>query len=144
MILITKKCPLWPYLALYMQFLWHALFTKATPTNYTICYNLNCHINERETPKTCLTNHKGSISHHIMPLVINSLGGGHIHTHTQAYSHCGQKQLQETSHAPAEGWRMPGLTSWCISLSKNQALVSVITLYYKNTTGILVQWKLIA
>ena len=28
---------------------------------------------ERETPKTCLTNHKGSMSHHIMPLVINSL-----------------------------------------------------------------------
>jgi len=25
---------------------------------------------------------KGSISHHIMPLVINSLGGGHTHMHT--------------------------------------------------------------
>ena len=24
----------------------------------------------------------GSISHHIMPLVINSLRGGHTHTHT--------------------------------------------------------------
>ena len=31
--------------------------------------------------RTYLTNHMGSISHHIMPLVINSLGGGHTHTH---------------------------------------------------------------
>jgi len=33
-------------------------------------------------PKTCLTNHKVLISHHITPLVINSLGGGDTHTHT--------------------------------------------------------------
>jgi len=34
-------------------------------------------------------------------------------------------------------------TSWCISLSKNQALVCIITLS-KTTTGIyIVQWKLI-
>ena len=30
--------------------------------------------------RTYLTNHIGSISHHITPLVINSLGGGHTHT----------------------------------------------------------------
>jgi len=47
-------------------------------------------------PKTCLTNHKGSISHYIMPLVINSPGGGHTHTHT--HTHRGQKQFQETRH----------------------------------------------
>ena len=31
----------------------------------------------------------GSISHHIMPLVITSLGGGdtHIHTHTHTHTH---------------------------------------------------------
>jgi len=80
-----------------MQFSWHTLFTKATPINYMIRHDFNCYINERETPKTCLTNHKGSISHHITPLVINSLGGGHTHTHTHRY--CGQKQFQETSHA---------------------------------------------
>ena len=28
-----------------------------------------------------------SISHHITPLVIHSLGGGHTHTHTHAYRH---------------------------------------------------------
>ena len=32
--------------------------------------------------RTYLTNRMGSISHHIMPLVINSLGGGHTHTQT--------------------------------------------------------------
>ena len=30
--------------------------------------------------RTCLTNHMGFISHHIMPLVINSFRGGHTHT----------------------------------------------------------------
>ena len=32
--------------------------------------------------KTCLTNHMQSISHHIMPLVINALEGGHTQRHT--------------------------------------------------------------
>jgi len=77
MTLIIEKCLLLPYLALYMQFLQCALFTKAMSTNYRI--DFNCHINERETPETCLTNHKGSISNHIMPLVINSLMGEHTH-----------------------------------------------------------------
>jgi len=81
MIIVVKKHPLRPYLAFYMQFSQCALFLKARPTNYRIHHNFNCYINERETSKTCLTNHKGSISHHIMPLVINSLGGGHKHTH---------------------------------------------------------------
>ena len=35
--------------------------------------------------RTYLTNHIGSISHHITPLVIHSLRGGH--THTDAYRH---------------------------------------------------------
>jgi len=56
-------------------------------------------------PTTCLTNHKSPISHHIMPLVINNLGGGHTHT----YRHCRQKQFQETSRAPAKGQHAPGL-----------------------------------
>ena len=37
--------------------------------------------------RTCLTNRMGSISRHIMPLVINSLGGGHTHTHTHTHTH---------------------------------------------------------
>jgi len=77
----------------------HALFMKAMPTNYTICHNFNYHINNRETPKTCLTNHKCSISHHITPLVINSLRGRHTHVHTHT-------RIQ---------------TSWTKVISRNQA-----------------------
>ena len=32
---------------------------------------------------TYLINHMESMSHHITPLVINSLGGGHTHTHVR-------------------------------------------------------------
>ena len=51
----------------------------------------------------------GFISHHITPLVINSLGGRHTHTHTNKHTHTqththiqmsAQEQFQETSHAP--------------------------------------------
>jgi len=42
---------------------------------------LVCHINERETLKTCFNQ---SQRHHIMPLFINSLGEGHTNTHTVA------------------------------------------------------------
>jgi len=116
--LITKKRTLRSYFALYMQFLRHTLVTKATPTNYRIChnFNFNCYINKRETPTTCLTNHKGSISHHIMPLVINNLRGKD--THMQAYRYRGQKQFQETRCTLAKSWHMPGLNikrSVCIS-----------------------------
>ena len=33
-----------------------------------------------------LTNHMGSISHHITPLVINSLGDGHTHARIQTFA----------------------------------------------------------
>jgi len=46
-----------------------------------IHHDFNCHINEREKSKICLTNHKGSVSHHITSLGINSLRGGHTHKH---------------------------------------------------------------
>ena len=48
---------------------------NANPTNDTNC---NCHMSQR----TYSTNHMClRISHHIMPLVINSLEGGHTYTH---------------------------------------------------------------
>jgi len=59
-------------------------------------------------PKTCLTNHKGSISHHIMPQVINSLGGGHTHTHTHTQHHR-QKLFQENSYTSNKCQQAPGL-----------------------------------
>jgi len=71
-----------------------------------IHHDFNCHLNERETPTAWLTNHKGSVSHHIMPLVINSLGAG---VDTNAYRHYGQKQFQETSRTSTFGWRAPDL-----------------------------------
>jgi len=101
MTLVTKKhpCPL------------HAVFTTCFVFEglRRPCHNFNCYINEREIPKTCLTNHKGSISHHIMPLVINSLRGRHTHTHI--YSHRRQKQFHETSCVLAFGQHAPSLTS---------------------------------
>ena len=45
---------------------------KATLTNDT---DYSCH-------RTFLTNHIGSTSHHIMPLVINILGSRHMYTNT--------------------------------------------------------------
>jgi len=127
MTLITKKCTLRSYLAVYVQFSQHTLFTKAMPTNLSIHHNFNCHINERETPTTCLTNHKSSISHCITPLVINSLGGGHTHTHTHThmhdvYSHHGQKQFQETSCALAFGWHTPVLKIPIMCIGENMQL----------------------
>jgi len=65
----------------------HAVFTTCfvykghthqAPTIW-IRNDWKCHINKRERPNTCLTNHKSSISHPIMLLVINNLGGGHTH-----------------------------------------------------------------
>ena len=70
--------------------------------------------------RTCLTNRMRSISRHIMPLVINSLGGGHIRTYTHINMHtddlhrinfkkpgelaCGQR---------APGLKMMWLGSYC-------------------------------
>jgi len=56
-------------------------------------------INERETPKTCLTNHKGSMLHHIMPLVINSLRDGHTNTHAHKHTHiAGKSNFKKLVH----------------------------------------------
>ena len=54
-----------------------------------------------------------SISRHIMPLVINDLGGGHTHTHTHANTHIHIQTirtkaiLQNQAHAgrrPVRAW----------------------------------------
>ena len=46
--------------------------------------------------KTCLTNHTGSISDHIAPLVIKSLGGGETHTYTSTRAYWLYRQKQYT------------------------------------------------
>ena len=60
----------------------------------SVCESYQCqgtHINNNIAAvcRTCLANHIGFISHHIMLLVINSLGDGHTckHTHTNKYQH---------------------------------------------------------
>ena len=63
---------------------------KTTPTNFT---DYSCYVRAIEliypscsqSHRTYLTNHMGSISHHIIPLVINSLGRGHTHTQTRIH-----------------------------------------------------------
>ena len=39
----------------------------------------------------------GSISHHIMPLVVHSLGGGHTHTHARKYAYRKQPSVSTTT-----------------------------------------------
>ena len=58
--------------------------TKATSIHFIDC-NIR-QLKSRKSHKTCLTNHTGSMSHHIiMSLVIKALGGGHITTHRHAH-----------------------------------------------------------
>ena len=69
---------------------------KATPTNDT---DYSCHKKLQN-----LFNHSyGSISHHITPLFITSLGGKHtqnkIHRHTHTHILCGYDQIPETKCA---------------------------------------------
>jgi len=82
---------------------------RPCPPIILIRHDFNCHINERQTLKTCLTNDKGSISHHITPLGINSLGGGHAHTHTHKHTHIADKSNFKKPGAPAFSCRGPGL-----------------------------------
>ena len=55
--------------------------------------------------RTCLTNRMGSISRHIMPLVISSLGGGHTHKHTYRCPHRSNFKKPGV-HQPVAGARL--------------------------------------
>jgi len=82
---------------------------RPCPPIIWIHHDFNCHINERENPKTCLTIHKGSISHHIMPLVINSFEGRYTHMHASIF------------------------TLWTRAISRNQSCASqIIAVYLQN------------
>ena len=58
---------------------------KTTPIHFI---NGKSHIKQLKAGKshTCLTNHTWSMSHHIMPLVINALGSRHTHRHTNTHT----------------------------------------------------------
>ena len=73
---------------------------KATPIYFI---DRKCHIKQLKagkSHKTCLTNHTWFISHHIMPLVINSHWG---QTHTDTHTSANQSNFKKP------GLRMPGL-----------------------------------
>ena len=59
--------------------------------------------------RTYSTNRMGSISHHITPLVIDSLGGGHTHTnkHTQTNTH--YLQLEVTCTHSKKNYKSTGV-----------------------------------
>ena len=68
-----------------------------------------------DTNYSCyLTNCMGSRPHHIMPLVINSLGGRHTHTHTH-------------THTNTHAYRH----SWTEAILRNRACA-----WFKNGVGI--------
>jgi len=58
----------------------HFDYERPRLPNIWTCHDLVCYKNEKETHKTYLTNHKGTITRHY--LLILSLGGGHTNTHT--------------------------------------------------------------
>ena len=57
--------------------------------------------------ETCLTNCTWSISHHIMPLVINTLRGGHTdrHTDTHTYRHTNQSNFKKPGAKQVGEWK---------------------------------------
>ena len=78
--------------------------------------------------------------------VIYSLGGGHTHTHRHAYRRCGQKQFQETRHAPGLNMTSPGLnplaflmmatfSTWMSSMCQK----TVATAYWKLRENLLME-----
>ena len=74
---------------------------KAMPINNN---DYSCHI--ANSCRTCLTNCMRSLSRHIMPLVINSLGGGHTHkdTHTKTHTHT-HKNTHTHRHTDTQAYR---------------------------------------
>ena len=86
--------------------------------------------------RTYLTNHIGSISHHITPLVINSLGGGHTHANTHMHTFVDRSN----SKKPGAGRSAPGLKTVRVLRSlkklKNKAILNLKTILYTLLCGL--------
>ena len=67
-----------------------------------------------------MTNHMGSISHHITPLVVYSLGGRHTHkhthtqtqTHTHTHTHTHIQIFVDSSNSKKPGAPVCGQSAW--------------------------------
>ena len=96
----------------HLSFLWQAFtmsyVNKTTPIHFI---DGRCHVKQLKADKshkTCLANHRRSISHHIMPLVINGLGDRqtrrYIHTHTNMLTKAISKNQVCIGLQPAHTW----------------------------------------
>ena len=67
----------------------------------------------------------GSISHHIMPLIINSLGGGHTHTQTHKHTYTAYAHT-DTAYAHTDtAYAHTDILTICIgSILRNQVQAS--------------------
>ena len=87
----------------------------------------NCH----ESYKTCLTNHMGFKSHHIMLLVINSVIEAYTntHTHTQTrtyiYTNTHTQHTHTNKHTHSHSW-----TEAIIKTRHSPGLKTVLVCYY--------------
>ena len=87
----------------------------------------NIHYNCHTTAVNFLTNHMGSISRHIMPLVTNNLGGRytHIHMHTDV---CTETIWRDKVHV--------GLRLACSQFNKNKATSQLFKIKFVSTVCI--------
>ena len=80
-----------PIVPRHLSFLWQVFTTSyvkmATPIHFIDGKCRMKYLKAGKSRKTCLTNCTRPISHHITPLVINGLGGGHTDTDTQKGSY---------------------------------------------------------
>ena len=94
----------------------------ATPIHFI---DGKCHVQKLKAGKsheTCLSNRTQPISHHITPLVINALRGGHTDTH--AYRRANQSNFKKPG---ARGQRLqaPGLKTLFKALHESKIGSSV-------------------
>ena len=90
----------------------------------------------------CLANHMRSTSCHIMPLIINILGGGDTHTHTHTHLHRNNLRNQpHASHTPATRQHTPGLKTVYMPITYNLHYTSCAILCFND---IYLYWKPIA
>ena len=97
-------------------------------------YGCLCHAHYQYRPqlpnkgyRTHVTNHIGSISCHIIPLVIHSVGGGHTHTHTIKHTYI--QTFADRSNSKKPGVWRPSCT-WFKNVPKYLSYLSKMCLMH--------------